>query len=501
MTTPLRIEVGFYGKLPSHGDFVRRRVPEAFVDVWDDWLQRCLVASREALGAGWLDIYLTSPAWRYVCAAGAIGPQPLLGLMVPSVDKVGRYFYLTIVAVLPEHVNVVSVSSAAGGFYSAAEQLAVDTLAADDVDFEAFDSRVAALAQELTFLGTPPAARLEAAAADLLADHATGGWQIATGTPSELGPIFEQIVAHRLSVLYAPVTVWWTEGSSVVEPTSLIRRGLPEPAAFASFLDGAWSRRYWQSLPAHVISAQPGDTLDVDVAACRYRSAGATDVGRVRQINQDSYLERTAAGMWVVADGVGGHSDGEVASRMVCDALADVAPNGAFDALVDEVAERIQRVNAYLVRAGTRGVETVITGSTVVALLARGNSSAVLWAGDSRVYRLRQGEMEQLTRDHSAAEEAEGLLADVAPNVITRAVGCDSHLELDLRRERVRPGDRFLLCSDGLSRIVPEAQLLHWLQEPSLETAVEGLMRTTLESGAPDNVTVVIVEAYLAGAE
>jgi serine/threonine protein phosphatase PrpC len=183
-------------------------------------------------------------------------------------------------------------------------------------------------------------------------------------------------------------------------------------------------------------------------------------------------------------------------SEQVCDALADVVPSGTFDAMVDEVAERIQRVNTYLVRGGTRGLETVITGSTVVALLARRNNCAVLWAGDSRAYRVRQGQMEQLTRDHSAAEDSSGLLDDAPPNVITRAVGCDSHLELDLRRERVRPGDRFLLCSDGLSRVVPEGQLVHWLQEPALDAVVQGLMQATLESGAPDNVTVVVIEAY-----
>ena len=76
---------GFYGKLPSHGDFLRRRVSDAFVDAWDAWLRECLAASRTALGARWLDVYLTSPAWRFVCAPGACGPAPVLGLLAPSV--------------------------------------------------------------------------------------------------------------------------------------------------------------------------------------------------------------------------------------------------------------------------------------------------------------------------------------------------------------------------------------------------------------------------------
>ena len=94
------MQVGFYGKLPSHGDFVRRRISDAFVDAWDGWLRQCLPASRTTFGSRWLEIYLTSPAWRFACAAGACGPAPVIGLMAPSVDQVGRYFPLTIVTEL-----------------------------------------------------------------------------------------------------------------------------------------------------------------------------------------------------------------------------------------------------------------------------------------------------------------------------------------------------------------------------------------------------------------
>ncbi len=92
------IDVGFYGKLPTHGDFLRRRVSDAFVSSWDAWLQAGMTASRGALGDRWLDVYLTSPAWRFVCAAGACGPAPVAGVLVPSIDRVGRYFPLTVVA-------------------------------------------------------------------------------------------------------------------------------------------------------------------------------------------------------------------------------------------------------------------------------------------------------------------------------------------------------------------------------------------------------------------
>jgi len=125
------VEVGLYGKLPSHGDFLRRRTSDTFVDVWDSWLQECMAASRAALNDRWLDLYLTSPAWRFACDAGVCGPEPVVGVMVPSVDRVGRYFPLTLVAVLPPDVSVLSAATATTMFFESAERLLVETLEAE----------------------------------------------------------------------------------------------------------------------------------------------------------------------------------------------------------------------------------------------------------------------------------------------------------------------------------------------------------------------------------
>ena len=135
------MEVGLYGKLPSHGDFLRRRASDAFVRVWDPWLQECLAASRAALGDRWLDVYLTSPAWRFV-RARARAAAPVIGLMVPSVDRVGRYFPLTMVAELPPaRIWCRAVTRAHRPFFERAERLVIETLEAEHVDFERFDAR------------------------------------------------------------------------------------------------------------------------------------------------------------------------------------------------------------------------------------------------------------------------------------------------------------------------------------------------------------------------
>jgi len=268
--------------------------------------------------------------------------------------------------------------------------------------------------------------------------------------------------------------------------------GLPHPDSFPAMLDGSWRSSRWRVVDAQIEQTLvPEELLVDDVTPPRFRSAAATDVGRVRELNQDAFIERTDVGIWAVADGLGGHSNGEVASRMVCDALADIIPDASFENVVETTRQRVCDVNEQLVRVATRPVNAISSSSTVVALLARGTRCAVLWAGDSRVYRCREGRLEQLTRDHSVAEVDGG-----TSTAITRAVGGEPTLLLDLYRDRVHAGDRFLLCSDGLTRAVSEAQIRTWMEYQDIRKAVDGLIEATLAAGAPDNVTALIVEAF-----
>ena len=232
-----------------------------------------------------------------------------------------------------------------------------------------------------------------------------------------------------------------------------------------------------------------------------FASASRTHVGLVRKLNEDAHLVRPEVGLWAVADGMGGHQAGDVASALLREALSEVDAAGSGAALLDEVRAAVQRVNrALLVRAAAMGPGAVI-GSTVAVLTAHEGRYACLWAGDSRVYLLREGTIAQVTTDHSVVQELidagavspEEARRSPRSNVITRAVGVVEGVALDLRQGRIEPGDTFVLCSDGLTGHVDDPELLAAASGPDLEAAADALLALTLERGARDNVTLVLV--------
>jgi serine/threonine protein phosphatase PrpC len=224
-------------------------------------------------------------------------------------------------------------------------------------------------------------------------------------------------------------------------------------------------------------------------------------VGNVRKVNQDACLSLPELGLWAVADGMGGHHAGELASARIVEFLQDVDAPPDLDRFVAGVVDRLQAVNLDLRRESERQDHAVI-GSTVAVLIMFGFECACIWAGDSRVYRHRSGRLERLTTDHSLVEEyiAQGRLrpeeaeSDPAANVITRAVGVEDEVEFDVRKFDLRSGDRFVICSDGLYKEVSEAEIAQIIAAGDSTAAVERLLSLALERRGRDNISIVAVD-------
>ena len=241
----------------------------------------------------------------------------------------------------------------------------------------------------------------------------------------------------------------------------------------------------------------------------RMTSAGLTDKGRVRGHNEDSFLDAPQQNLWVVADGMGGHTAGDVASKMIVERLGKVQALADPAAFLEKVEQELHAVNEDL-RKHARERNVQLIGATVVALLGTKDYFMCGWAGDSRAYRYQAGELQQISRDHSTAQEMMDTgqftaqqLQQTKPsgNTITRAVGGEPKLYLDWVLSSYAPGTQFLLCSDGLTKEVSDERIAEELgKNLAPKQTVENLVRLALEAGGRDNVTAVIVRAEGAAA-
>lgn len=234
-------------------------------------------------------------------------------------------------------------------------------------------------------------------------------------------------------------------------------------------------------------------------SAWRVEGVASSHPGLVRRVNEDRWCARDEAGLWAVADGMGGHAHGDWAANAVVQALGSAALASGFEAATQGVADAIHSANRRVwAEAQRRGQQM---GSTVVALLVRDDRFAVLWVGDSRVYLLRGGRLYALTRDHSQVQEMvdRGLitLAEARGHprghVLARAIGVGARLSVDVVADQLEPGDLFLLCSDGLTGVLDDDALLRIVAGQERGAALDALIARTLDAGAPDNVTAVLV--------
>jgi type VI secretion system protein ImpM len=518
---------GFYGKLPSHGDFLSRRLPRQFIEPWDQWLQDSLAASREHLGKDWLNSFLVSPIWQFCLAPGLCGEDAWAGVMMPSVDKVGRYFPLTLATKVYDY-QLPRLFAPDCGWFEALSELALSSLEYE-FDLQTFDESLGSIRLSDFLLAQSTTASCQAilqkSSARLAFQFDLDSYQ---DTPQAFSDLSEKLSNHFL----AHCSYWRSSATDNSKASLLLCEGLPPINAYVGFLNGGWPQRGWNFASSRVTCSAPANSIDglartsvvlgldssndagtmADTTVQQHdlpvnnisqiQSYGLSVVGLRRKINEDAILERVDAGLWAVADGMGGHSAGDVASQALVKALAQIPRIEDLEHYSEQVASCVHAVNRDLVQMGqSRGIGHII-GSTIVILLISGNQFRYLWAGDSRLYRYRNGTLEQLTLDHSLYNESislglgphDGSIEDGRGNIITRAVGAELLLQLDCGHGEIVGQDLFILCSDGLDKELSHGDIAAFCNDDSVSDIAQALVREAEARGGRDNISVIVVK-------
>ncbi|MGR8931747.1 MAG: type VI secretion system-associated protein TagF [Gammaproteobacteria bacterium] len=499
--------VGFFGKLPTLGDFVSRRLPRQFIDPWDQWLQSSMRASQEIHGDQWLSLFLVSPFWRFAISPGIFGDTAWAGVVMPSVDRVGRYYPLTLAqAIAAAQMTDVFLSDCP--WFGQLETAALSVLA-EPFDLEHFDQSL------LNIL--PPdhyAFRCDDLNNGSTSSSSKSAFHCELDHLEDSDRLFPRLAESLLNKFLRSYSFWCTEDIQHGQVQFLCFEGMPPVDAYANFLKG--QSEYNSEFCAISAIAPPlheheegneptlpnAKSSQSNHSAVHWQSFGITEVGNRRKHNEDAMLNAPENGLWIVADGMGGHLAGDLASQRIVTDLAKIPGDVDLEKQVEWVSHSLQRINEDLCRIANDMHSGAVVGSTVVAMLARGRECAVIWAGDSRLYRSRAGKFEQLTHDHTLLDELitfgkmnrEEATQTVSANVITRAVGGHESLELDVIRFSAEPGDRYLLCSDGLDKELNEKEITERMSAPNCQLTAEGLIGTALNRDAIDNITVVVVE-------
>jgi type VI secretion system protein ImpM len=228
---------GFYGKLLNAGDFVRRGFPAEVYELWDPWLQRGILFSRSELGEEWLDAYLSAPIWRFALGPGLAGSELWVGAMMPSVDRVGRYFPMTVVARSPFSSGLFRAASSAQPWLNAVEPALLETLEGDGISADVLEERIAGAAAA-EFAATP---RAGASSSELVVRD--GSMMLTTGENLDFDAISHNLAdALATELLGEPLSLWWSSGSNLVAPSARLHRGLPVDTGFSRLLsDGPTS--------------------------------------------------------------------------------------------------------------------------------------------------------------------------------------------------------------------------------------------------------------------
>lgn len=237
---------GYFGKVPAHGDFIGKGLPKSFREPWDNWLQKVISKTKAELGSNWEQFYLTCPAYRFVLSPGTCGRQTWIGVFIPSVDKVGRYYPMVICRSLPDNPNPLLAISDYDEWFTEAEELVMYCLE-DDFSIDTFDSQLTSLKQQKHHEEENDSTSLR----HVVQAHPNNAWRTSSSM-HHLGQVYPSLLNVLLQKYCLSFSVWLTAGSEAVPPSIIVSQGLPPSDGSSALLDGQWGQWGWQD----------NDTLD-----------------------------------------------------------------------------------------------------------------------------------------------------------------------------------------------------------------------------------------------
>jgi type VI secretion system protein ImpM len=228
--------IGIYGKLPGYGDFLTRNLPSDFLQLWDEWLQLYVSVSKKQIGENWLEYYLTSPIWRFVLSSGAIDSQCWAGLIMPSVDRVGRYFPFSLVLPLSAEVSPVNFMLSQQQWFQDLESLSL--LALDEmIDADGIIERteVSGLIRDQPYMPTSH-----------YGDSGAMVLELSVNNGNAVANSMSFMLDASLSTNFNSYSIWQTSGSNLITPSIFCSQGLPAAGNVSAMIDGQWQSRNWK---------------------------------------------------------------------------------------------------------------------------------------------------------------------------------------------------------------------------------------------------------------
>ncbi|MGN6779582.1 type VI secretion system-associated protein TagF [Rhizobium sp.] len=445
--------IGFFGKLPTHGDFVSAALGSRLQSELDQWVHNGLIALEATLGSDWRQLFHATTAWRFVVGKGVWAPSAVAGVLLPSRDRVGRSFPLIIAAQLQRFSGQLRDLCEDDSWFTAAEALA-ETSDKADFEMQRFVEGIKRL--------RPPFIDKQSTTTQLATIGNTSApaslwWRINPGTRHGKG--FRTVTAPTAQDFVRLVTADVHKAAETAEP------------------------------PAHpVVASTPIEAPQTPKAASLefvIAHSHASHAGTRLSMNADALLVSAAPHLYAIADGVGDGIGAIEAARITTGILAGIPQREALQLLVQDIKSKLSHAHAIL-RAKAATAEREPPVASVVTAIVLDGEFAAIWAGDARCYLLRDGMMRLLTHDH----------IDIGlRRTLGRALGLKDQFVSEAIGDRLQTGDRLLLASGPLSRTLTDRVIAEILIETPLEQAAAALIQEALIANCRENVSAIVIGA------